>query len=443
MSLEECIACASAYTDCVRIKTICNNCKFECCKQCVSRNIKSNGFHCAMCKKEYCPSFIGNIFSKQFIKKFYITSMKDKIFDRELKLIPMTTKKNLIQKKKKEILKLMEEAIISIGEQVKPIFEEKLLNVSSSCFKDCFYPNCDGIMYKDSDEKYFKCNICNNYGCVKCEISCKDVELHLCDENKIKEVEAIRKDTKPCPNCGTSIFKADGCSQIMCSKCKTFFDFNTGLQDKEDEPKHARDYIDMPYKFEKKIIEEYKFEEFESKIRVCKDWDLWEKDIAKNKYSKVIHNNIIIKSACASIINSKNYIRKMLSEHVDIENMNETNRIKYIEDIQSKSNIDIKDKKKVISIFKTESVKRHFDYYCDIYIMIQCTQYFFELKKILHKYVQMYSKCKETQITKIKEKEEQKCLDLIKDLQTKTGEYLTTFSSKKICIDSFRYSSIV
>jgi len=40
-------------------------------------------------------------------------------------------------------------------------------------------------------------------------------------------MELIKKDTKPCPTCGTMIFKISGCSQVWCVDCHTAFDFNT------------------------------------------------------------------------------------------------------------------------------------------------------------------------------------------------------------------------
>ena len=40
-------------------------------------------------------------------------------------------------------------------------------------------------------------------------------------------MEFLNKDTKPCPHCGTMIFKISGCSQIFCVDCHTAWDWNT------------------------------------------------------------------------------------------------------------------------------------------------------------------------------------------------------------------------
>lgn len=434
--MDECITCASKYTKTMRFKTICNKCNFECCKQCISRNIKSNGFYCGMCKEEYSPIFISNIFSKPVIKKKYMESMKDKLLEKELKLMTETKKKLLIKQKKEEITKLMEESIISIGLIVKPLYEQKLLNISSSCFKDCFYPNCNGIMYKDDDEKYFKCEKCNKYGCEDCEDICENTKDHICDIVKLKEVEDIKKDTKPCPNCGDYIFKVDGCSQIMCAKCKTFFDFNTGLEDKKDEPRHAKDYIELPNIFEKQIIGEKRWNLFEEKIRVCKDWDLWETDPEKNKYYHIIHSNSTIKETCASIVNSKCYIRKMLTNYVDAFKINEINRIKYINSCKDNRKIT-----KIVAEKEFENLTMHYYFvaYCHKHLMEQTVIYFFSLKELLHTYIQSIDK----KTYRVNLANERKLVKDINVLKVNTGPIFKSFNNRIIHIKRFCSSSIM
>jgi hypothetical protein len=53
-------------------------------------------------------------------------------------------------------------------------------------------------------------------------------EEHTCDENAKATVSMLAKDTKPCPTCGTMIFKISGCSQMWCPDCHSTFDWNSG-----------------------------------------------------------------------------------------------------------------------------------------------------------------------------------------------------------------------
>jgi hypothetical protein len=89
----------------------------------------------------------------------------------------------------------------------------------------------------------YKCpdNGCNGslndeYLCVSCQKQyCKDCfeilnENHQCNEDLKATISQIKKEAKPCPNCGTMISKISGCSQLFCTNtnCGTAFNWNTG-----------------------------------------------------------------------------------------------------------------------------------------------------------------------------------------------------------------------
>ena len=79
----------------------------------------------------------------------------------------------------------------------------------------------------------YKCELCKVFTCSKCHeiIGHNKDDPHECDENNIKSAEMIKKDTKPCPTCGTRIFKMVGCNQMWCTNCNCAFDWKTGRLD--------------------------------------------------------------------------------------------------------------------------------------------------------------------------------------------------------------------
>ena len=79
----------------------------------------------------------------------------------------------------------------------------------------------------------YKCGFCNLYTCPKCiEIIGPNKNVpHTCKEENIKSAELIRKETKPCPSCGTRISKIDGCDQMWCIECHKAFSWKTGRID--------------------------------------------------------------------------------------------------------------------------------------------------------------------------------------------------------------------
>jgi len=55
-----------------------------------------------------------------------------------------------------------------------------------------------------------------------------EADDHVCNPDDVATAELLAKDTKPCPQCGTGIFKIDGCDQMWCTECKTAFNWRTG-----------------------------------------------------------------------------------------------------------------------------------------------------------------------------------------------------------------------
>jgi hypothetical protein len=53
------------------------------------------------------------------------------------------------------------------------------------------------------------------------------LDQHVCLPDNVASMELLNKDTKPCPNCGTMIFRISGCSQMFCTDCHTAWDWNT------------------------------------------------------------------------------------------------------------------------------------------------------------------------------------------------------------------------
>lgn len=321
-----CQICTLSFTSKLRIKTTCNNCNFECCKKCLLTYIKSSnkGLSCMNCKEDKSDLELSKYMSKLSINSLYGKVLKEYIFEAESKLLHSTKKQLMISNKKKELTVVMNSLITELGEDVRIIYQEKINNISLDNFSMCL-GICKKYIYRDSDENFYNCSDCNMCWCYKCEMQCCP-ESHRCDINVLNSIKSIEKETKPCPTCGIKIFKIDGCSQIMCSECNTFFDFNTGLKDREEEPKHARNYIELLDKFEIKVVGEKKHKDFNENIKVCSNYDLW-KNI---EYKELIRDFVFIECMVAIIINCKSFLRNNLLEKLNIKKYNEFNRKEFV-----------------------------------------------------------------------------------------------------------------
>jgi hypothetical protein len=91
---------------------------------------------------------------------------------------------------------------------------------------NCFKEECKGFLDKD-----YVCGLCHMKACKDCqeELFTDQEQEHVCKQENIDSVKAIRDETKPCPTCKTRVFKIEGCDQMFCVKCHTGFSWNTGI----------------------------------------------------------------------------------------------------------------------------------------------------------------------------------------------------------------------
>ena len=98
--------------------------------------------------------------------------------------------------------------------------------------RPCSHTECPGFIH----EKTGHCPACRSWTCLKCNVALSqdpsdDSFVHECTSDDLATWEELRKTTRPCPGCGTRIFKISGCQQMWCSQCHTSFDWATGKRE--------------------------------------------------------------------------------------------------------------------------------------------------------------------------------------------------------------------
>ncbi len=85
----------------------------------------------------------------------------------------------------------------------------------------CSVEDCEGFL----TDKWV-CELCNQQTCRKC-LETKNDD-HVCNPDNVETAKFIKKTTRNCPGCATSIHKIHGCDQMWCTQCNVPFSYKSG-----------------------------------------------------------------------------------------------------------------------------------------------------------------------------------------------------------------------
>jgi hypothetical protein len=175
--------------------------------------------------------------TQTFLTKDYRKRRKDVLLDREKSLLPQTqpdverelaerARKKLLNEmivEKQELSRRLRDLNIAIddiryGDDIERV---ELPGVITT--RKCPVDECRGFL-----SSQWKCGICETQICKDCNEP--KGEDHECDPNNVETMKLLKKDSKPCPSCGTLITKIDGCDQMWCTQpsCHTAFSWRSG-----------------------------------------------------------------------------------------------------------------------------------------------------------------------------------------------------------------------
>ena len=206
------------------------SCDYECCTSCAKTYIlsKSQNAHCMNCNVAWNKEFLVNNLGHTFIVKEYQPFRANVLYERELSLLPEAHA--FIDNEKRQMV--IREEIRTLTARINMLKREfEALNNGTTdtapvarkeFIRQCPNTDCNGFLSKD-----LHCSLCGVDACGTCrEIKIADTE-HVCNEDVVKTIQLLQKDTKECPSCASLIFKISGCSQMFCTSCHKVFDWNT------------------------------------------------------------------------------------------------------------------------------------------------------------------------------------------------------------------------
>ena len=229
--MTECGTCCEKHNNTNHKKVECPFCDFTTCRTCIQTYItsSSNDAHCMSCKKVWNREFLQTVCSQTFLRTDYKLHRETVLLEKERCLLPAAQEHVVVEKQRRNIVKLLEEAQQELERQRDYIFALEasmnrigVVNEKRQFVRKCPVENCRGFL-----SNQWTCDICENLICSECnEVK---QEGHQCDPKNVETVKLLKKDTKPCPSCGTMIFKISGCDQMWCPDCHTAFSWKTGV----------------------------------------------------------------------------------------------------------------------------------------------------------------------------------------------------------------------
>ena len=233
---DDCGICCEGFNKSNHKKVDCPFCDLKVCRACVQRYLleTSNDPHCMGCKRAWDREVVDEGCTKTFRNKQLKEHRETILMERERCLLPeaqpYVERRLRVEKLSIELTGLN----MDIRELMRKraLLEEERYNLQwnniqiTSTEKKQFIRKCPVEECRGFLSTSWKCGVCSNKICPECN-EIKGDE-HECDPNSVETVKLLKKDTKPCPKCGTMIFKISGCSQMWCPDCHTAFCWNTG-----------------------------------------------------------------------------------------------------------------------------------------------------------------------------------------------------------------------
>lgn len=224
MSSETCFICVSNYNRSTRAQIVCPYCSWEACKDCYKKYLLSQfqDAHCIDCKKSWDRRIMLDKFGPSWVDSVYKEHREHILLDREKSLLPATQPAVEALIRDEQFETEIKEQQILIRELRKEIdhartriyeIEQKRYNKSTHKERQQFIRKCPKEDCRGFLSTQWKCGLCENFTCPDCNelIGPTRSEEHKCDPNHVETAKLLAKDTKPCPSCGTGIFKIEGC----------------------------------------------------------------------------------------------------------------------------------------------------------------------------------------------------------------------------------------
>jgi len=240
----QCAVCCDAFSAVVRKPVRCPFCEYEACMRCTQRVLlDQDAPACMSCKREWQRPFLDSTFPASFVHDALKRRRERVLLQRELALMPqsqdMVRNYRLAAEAMTRYRRHLAEAAAHHGAAARLLDQVQRARAASYAFapgeaggapaeRRAFVRRCGAEGCRGFVSTQWKCGTCGAFTCRHC---CEPLppppSEHRCDPGARATMEALARDSKPCPSCGEVIHKIDGCDQMWCTACRTPFSWRT------------------------------------------------------------------------------------------------------------------------------------------------------------------------------------------------------------------------
>ena len=239
-----CPICTLDYTDAMRKCVTCQHCQHHACRKCVETYLLTTQSepHCMQCRTGWDGSMVAAATSHAFYNQKLRDHHTTMLLDREKGFLPETVpyverhrraeqldeqlqNDNIAIRTLQHQLQQLKNQTWHLRQEIRELRHGQQETSQRQFVRACPVDTCRGFL-----STAWKCGVCSVYVCSTCHMpkAGRDDPHHQCHPDNVKTAELLSRDTKPCPSCGTGIFKIDGCDQMWCTQCHTPFSWRTG-----------------------------------------------------------------------------------------------------------------------------------------------------------------------------------------------------------------------
>ena len=249
---NECPICCDTLNKSTKAAVTCElaDCDFTACKTCTRKYLlgTTDDPNCMNCHKAWSQAFVVANLNRSFVTNEYSKHRKALLLEREISKLPETAQlaENEKLAEREEISKAkfhderlaLQRKAAELRRQISAVqskewqCQSRIHKIKNGTLteKKKFIMPCPSNQCRGYLSSQYKCDLCELHTCSKCleVVGYSKTDPHTCKEESIQSAELIKKDTKPCPSCGTRIFKITGCDQMWCTNCHNAFDWSSG-----------------------------------------------------------------------------------------------------------------------------------------------------------------------------------------------------------------------